>query len=78
MMKPPRQKRKCNICGYPGRVTYTEIDRESGKRVTESHEVPCLGHDGIFPHLWNQHPQYVAYQNRFARLRAISRGEKVG
>jgi hypothetical protein len=47
-------KTKCNICGYPDVVTYTEFDAESGKVKVHSHTVDCPGHPGIHPSLWNR------------------------
>ena len=47
-------KVKCNICGAPREVTYTEQDRETGKLKTIKHTVDCMGHSGINPAFWNK------------------------
>jgi hypothetical protein len=47
---------KCNICGYPDTVSYTEIDQETGKKKTLSHTVQCLGHSGVHAYHWNKAP----------------------
>jgi len=47
-------KQKCNICGYPAIVNYVETDKDTGKVVVKSHEVQCLGHEGVHPAYWNR------------------------
>lgn len=49
-----RDEEKCNICGYPKLIPYTEIDPETGKQTTEYHEVKCLGHVGVKSEYWNK------------------------
>jgi len=62
--KPKRETKEiiCNICGFPGKITYKEEDRDTGKVKTTTHEVKCLGHEGIHPSMWNRHPEYTKYQ----------------
>jgi hypothetical protein len=53
------EKKKCNICGYPGLVKYKNL--ESG--VEETNRVECLGHLGLLEYLWNKHPNFRKYRN---------------
>jgi hypothetical protein len=55
-------KNQCNICGHPSTVIYREKDKETGVIVTKQHIVACLGHIGIFPHLWNKHQKHEKYR----------------
>jgi len=63
-------KTKCNICGYPAEVTYTEQDHETGKTRICRHTVDCPGHIGIHPALWNR-----AGGNSSGGVRSISYDE---
>lgn len=65
-MNKPKKKQICNICNLPGVVTYTDTDK-NGRTITKTHEVLCVGHEGVHPSLWNMHPEYTEYQKFLAR-----------
>jgi len=62
MRKKRKAKLKCSICGYPDVVSYKEENPETGELVTRTHEVPCLGHIGIHPRLWNMSARNVGQE----------------
>ena len=74
-MKNEKRSNKCNICGCPRLVEFTEIDKETGKTETKSHFIPCLGHPYIKPHLWNHHSEYDKYRMLRTKQRKTSRGQ---
>lgn len=55
----------CNICGCPATVKYYEKCEDTGAMKEKSHIVPCLGHSGVLPHLWNMHPLYDKFHQYF-------------
>jgi hypothetical protein len=61
---------KCNICGYPTKITYQEQDPDTGKIKTRQRTVECSGHYGIHPLFWNMHPDHAAMKETYKRIRS--------
>ena len=64
MAQPKKNKNNnvCNICKLPDIIEYQEKDRETGKTMTKTHRVGCLGHIGIHPLCWNMHPEHMKFR----------------
>jgi len=52
---------KCNICGGPYKKIVTEVDPDTGETRQVEITVPCLGHEGVHPRLWNKHNDHQRY-----------------
>ena len=63
--KNPKKLNKCNICGLPDLVKYQEKDEDTSKIEEKEHLAPCLGHQYIYPWLWNKHPDYDKFRRFF-------------
>jgi len=61
--------RQCNICKYPAKIKYKEINKETGVLEEREHMVQCPGHIGIHPALWNRDPDYESLRKSYLKHR---------
>jgi hypothetical protein len=66
----------CNICGLPDMVEYMEKDEDTGAITLKKHMVPCLGHDGVHPLLWNMHPEHDKFKKFYLQQKNKSKQNK--